>query len=131
MCGEGLAGVQQTSQELTADSGQQLRVCLAKLFKQEAHRGGCQVPDRPVVVLCSAAKLLGHNTCEEHRDYLLQVIVQHDLLILQQGPDDLHDAMRINPTPLNHRPHGAQHSYVKLRKPSSGPKRRGEAKGSP
>ena len=92
MCGEGLAGVQQTSQELTADSGQQLRVCLAKLFKQEARRGGGQVPDRPVVVLCSAAQLPGNNACEEDRNYLLQVVVQRDMLVLQQGPDDLHKA---------------------------------------
>lgn len=75
MCGEGLAGVQQPSQELTADAGQQLWVCLAKLLKQEAYGGSCQIPDGPMIILCSAAKLFGNDACEEHWDHLLQVVV--------------------------------------------------------
>lgn len=49
------------------------------------HCGGCQVSDRPADVTRSAAKLLGHNLCEDHWDGLLQVVVQRYLLILQQS----------------------------------------------
>lgn len=90
MCGERLAGVQKAAEKLAADSRQQLRVPGTKFLQQEAHGGSAQVSDRPVVILCGAAQLLGHYAGQHERDDLLQVVVQRDLLVPQQGAHDLH-----------------------------------------